>query len=299
MKLYYYQHPEGNFGDDLNLWLWPRLVPGLLEGRCRHHPALLERNDDEDALFLGIGTILNTDVPPSPQKYVFGAGTGYGAPPRLGPRWHIYCVRGPLTAQALGLPLERAVGDPALLVRLLDLPPPEAEHEAAYLPHVSVAEPWRELCEEVGVPFIDPRAPVDEVIARIRGCRLLLTEAMHGAIVADALRVPWIPVRSYRHINAFKWRDWCLSLGLEYRPQFLTPIWRPEPDAGMRRRLELKARKAAAAKALRRLLHRGRAQLSPALLLGDALDRLRRRLDELRDDHLAGRLAAAPPAENR
>ena len=35
---------------------------------------------------------------------------------------------------------------------------------------------------------------------------------MHGAIVADALRVPWIPARLYGHFMEFKWRDWTESI---------------------------------------------------------------------------------------
>ena len=69
--------------------------------------------------------------------------------------------------------------------------------------------------------FIDPGGEVDEVLAAIRGCELVVAEAMHGAIIADALRIPWIPVRCYDHILDFKWRDWCESLQLRYEPAIL------------------------------------------------------------------------------
>ena len=45
MKLVYYQDPKGNFGDDLNPWLWERLLPGRLD-------------DDPSELLVGMGTIL-------------------------------------------------------------------------------------------------------------------------------------------------------------------------------------------------------------------------------------------------
>jgi succinoglycan biosynthesis protein ExoV len=36
MKLFYFKDPAGNFGDDLNLWLWPKVLPGILDedGSC-------------------------------------------------------------------------------------------------------------------------------------------------------------------------------------------------------------------------------------------------------------------------
>src|SRR5439155_10040399 len=45
-------------------------------------------------------------------------------------------------------------------------------------------------------------------------------ESLHGAIVADALRVPWVPLRIRRnpHTSPFKWEDWCSSMELPYGP---------------------------------------------------------------------------------
>ena len=70
MKLFYYKDPGGNFGDDLNAWLWPRLIPELLDDR-------------DDTLFVGIGSILDRRIPQEPRKIVFGTGVGYGLLPVL------------------------------------------------------------------------------------------------------------------------------------------------------------------------------------------------------------------------
>jgi len=47
---------------------------------------------------------------------------------------------------------------------------------------------------------------------------------MHGAIVADALRVPWLPVCCNDDILAFKWQDWLSTLKLPYEPSRITSL---------------------------------------------------------------------------
>jgi succinoglycan biosynthesis protein ExoV len=47
---------------------------------------------------------------------------------------------------------------------------------------------------------------------------------MHGAIVADALRVPWVPIVTSPRILKLKWQDWCSSVNLPYQPDHLYPL---------------------------------------------------------------------------
>ena len=110
MRLYYYGEYK-NFGDVLNTWLWPKLLPNMFD-------------EDAGILFVGIGTLLNDFIPAKPLKAVFGAGVGYGKGlPVIDQNWKIYCVRGPLSAQALGLEPKLAVTDSAALLRNINLPP--------------------------------------------------------------------------------------------------------------------------------------------------------------------------------
>ncbi|MCK7493605.1 MAG: polysaccharide pyruvyl transferase family protein [Comamonadaceae bacterium] len=55
------------------------------------------------------------------------------------------------------------------------------------------------------------------MIEAIRSCDLLLTETMHGAIVADLYRVPWVAVTCTDIVHSLKWRDWLSSLRLALR----------------------------------------------------------------------------------
>lgn len=225
-SLYYFRGGRPNFGDELNPWLWPRLAPRLLD-------------DDGGELFLGIGTILNDGVPAAPRKLVFGSGYGYGNPPLVDPaKWRFFCVRGPLTARALGLPSQLAVCDPAILLRRLPWPQPTERYPVSFIPHWESLDRghWAQVCAHADIHFIDPTAPVEQVVAEIRASELVIAEAMHGAIVADAMRVPWIAVHPQLHMHSPKWRDWCASVDVPYEPLALRPSGCVEScSAGYRR----------------------------------------------------------------
>jgi succinoglycan biosynthesis protein ExoV len=77
---------------------------------------------------------------------------------------------------------------------------------------------WKQACELAGVEFLDPLADSEETVQRIRRAKLVIAGAMHAAIAADALRVPWIPIVVSSQSNSFKWLDWTMSLELPYRP---------------------------------------------------------------------------------
>jgi len=187
-------------------------------------PVLLD--DDPDTLFLGIGTLLGHRLPPTARKIVFGSGAGYGPTPVPDDTWTIHCVRGPLTAQVMGLSPELAITDPAILLAVIPQPQARPATGISFMPHHDSKRrgDWAAVCALAGIRYIDPAGGVQATIDAIRASRLVIAEAMHAAIVADAFRVPWIPVVCYEHILAFKWEDWCLSLGLPYRPIRLPAI---------------------------------------------------------------------------
>lgn len=211
-SLYYFQGERPNFGDELNPFLLPGLFPGLFD-------------DDRGPTVFGIGTVLNDAIPATGLKVVFGSGYGYGAPPRIDELWRIYAVRGPITARVLGLDPALAICDPAVLVRTLPAAPPRRDLPAGYMPHFESLGlgRWREVCELAGVTFIDPTAPIMEVLDTLRRCRLVITEAMHGAIVADALRTPWVAVEPLLKMHSAKWNDWAQSLDIALRAEPLPP----------------------------------------------------------------------------
>ena len=208
-KLYlkYYQG-EGNYGDQINLVVWDK------------HISKVELR--EKATLYGIGTLLRSSNVEDGKKVIFGSGVGYGDPPEITDEWVPYCVRGPKTASRLGISQEYAVTDPGILIADF-IERKENRSGVAFFPHESSLRriPWKKYCNWLGLKFISPRWSVERVSRLIAGADIVVTEAMHGAITADALRVPWIPIMMNDEILKFKWKDWCASMNLEYNPVIL------------------------------------------------------------------------------
>lgn len=290
MKLYYHKDPLGNFGDDLNPWLWDKLLPGFFSGTCFHDPKLRDADNGNEALFVGIGTLLNQNIPAGPKKAVFATGSGYGNDPTRDDSWTVYCVRGPRTAAKLGLTPDHAVTDGAALVSTLDLERSANRIPVAFMPHVTAARSgyWREVCEALNIHYIDPQGSVEEVFTQLLATDLLIAEAMHGAILADTLRIPWIPVTTTPLILNFKWLDWCDSLSLPYQPIQLPSLWGAiEETPWPRKGLKL-AKFRLAKQALRKTLKTARPQLSDDRLFASRVEELQQRLDRFREDFRRG-----------
>ncbi|HEY0792679.1 MAG TPA: hypothetical protein VGD78_16570 [Chthoniobacterales bacterium] len=279
MRLFYWSAIR-NFGDELNVWLWDHLVPECFD-------------DDADTVFLGIGTILNQKhgIERYPQKVVFGSGVGYGEAPVLDASWHVYCLRGPRSAEALGLSVDLAITDPGMLARRF-VPKPQRHpaYKYAFMPHFHHnLDAWRCVCTDIGIGYIDPQGSPETVIAKILDCEVLLTEAMHGAIVSDALRHPWVPVRIDDRILEFKWLDWCDSVGLSYRPHRLPRLFELPPDNDFFLRQHTRVTRVNARRALRRVIATAQPSMSDRHRLDLLEERLLERLERFRRDCLAGR----------
>jgi succinoglycan biosynthesis protein ExoV len=205
MELFYFKGAKPNFGDELNVWLWPKLIEGVWDA-----------NDSK--IFLGIGSIIYNSFPPDKTKIVFGAGYGGYTPlPTIDNKWKFYFVRGKLTARALGIDESLGVGDAAILIRSCIKLQLDKRHEISFMPHweSTFDGNWKLACEYAGINYIDPCAPVEIILEHIQTSKLLITEAMHGAIVADALRVPWISACPIRTVHHMKWEDWASVLDID------------------------------------------------------------------------------------
>jgi hypothetical protein len=220
VTLHYYRSDPPNFGDELNALIWPTLLPDLARSPT-------------DGVLVGIGTILDSGIPRARNTFIFGSGAGL-APLPAGlekGRFEVVAVRGPLTAKLSMLPAGLAVTDPALLLRamypqLLGSSNRAGVGETLFVPHYTTAKDpaWRRACTRAGIRFVDPTTDCLTILKRIASARLVIAEAMHAAIVADAFRVPWIPVATTPYFSTFKWVDWTLSLHVPFRLTVLPAV---------------------------------------------------------------------------
>lgn len=224
MDLYYCKVKGGNIGDDINLWLWPNLLPNLFnEGSVA-------------GTFVGAGTIIDHKLNALNNLHIFCSGVGYGALPNIKERSDVFIhgVRGPLSAKALGVSDALVVTDSAIALALdpevalwmqqadaVKAQRPQSQNKViGFMPHHSSADlgQWDKVCEKAGFVYLDPRADSKKTIQQMLMCDLILAEAMHGAIIADTLRLPWLAVSSSVEISTFKWVDWCASMHVPYQP---------------------------------------------------------------------------------
>jgi succinoglycan biosynthesis protein ExoV len=217
LKLFYFHDPKGNFGDDMNEWIWDELLPGWQSWSSETH-------------LLGIGTILNTDLGlPGGMKLVVGSGTGYGQLPTIGSpgEWDVRAVRGPLSAERLGLEPHLGIADPAMMLPTLDMFKnlTTTGSKPIFVPHCSNEQRhnWEKVCSRIGIKYISPRLDSKYVISQIATAPLVIAESMHAAIVADAFRTPWIAVSVSGMLNYPKWEDWAASINLEMKIHDLFP----------------------------------------------------------------------------
>jgi succinoglycan biosynthesis protein ExoV len=295
MKLYYYNRfpkDQPNFGDLLNPWMWEQLLPGIFD-------------DEPSSTFVGVGTLINNALPErtpdAKYRVVFSTGVGYEQRiPVLDDSYHIYCLRGPISAEKLGVSTDLAVTDGALLIRkLLDLSPVKKKYKFSYMPFYNfIGLDWQVVCEQLGFGYISPAENREDIFTKIRQTEVLICEAMHGAIVADALRTPWIPVTTHPSILSLKWHDWCASMQLEYQPYSLTYLHKPRPSKGgwdnlltPTRQIGYWIRQKMAAQELSKLAKTAKPCLSSDARIEEMLERLEGCLEQFKSDFAQGKFS--------
>jgi len=106
VEIIYYKDVIGNFGDDLNSFMWHELIPDLA-------------TKISSKKILGVGSIINGQIIENNHVYILGSGAGYGYLPNIN-NLEIFFVRGKLTAQLLNIDEHFALADSAIFLTYLD-----------------------------------------------------------------------------------------------------------------------------------------------------------------------------------
>ncbi len=223
MKLIYYKSDIGNFGDDLNMWLWPKLFGDNFF------------DDSKTACFVGIGSILDEksnlmkDVQRFSVKHVFGSGVrSINTNLKFDDSYKVAFYRGPYSALKMEGEASNYISDGAYGIVFTDfykklVSENKKKYEVSFIPYFRSESKvnWEKMCLSNGWNYISPTENnLELTLKKIAESKYIITEAMHGAILADAFRVPWKRVRFHAHINEteavseFKWNDWLSSINI-------------------------------------------------------------------------------------
>jgi succinoglycan biosynthesis protein ExoV len=221
MKIFYHQCATPNVGDDINAHLWPAILGDALDASPYDW-------------MVGIGTILDERILQL-DGAILVAGAGVRPGKRrleLPSRVTICAVRGRLSAANLGLSDEQIGCDPGFFVRNLGFAKRTTPGRTGFVPHIyseqgtTIAATARKAGFHVISPTLDHRAFLTELLT----CERVFTESLHGAIFADAFRIPWARVKVSSHyrereaVSDFKWADAfqhlaCATTAVNSRPR--------------------------------------------------------------------------------
>ena len=135
-----------------------------------------------------------------------GSGYGYGNAVKIDSNWHFGFVRGMhTTCKKLKIPESFGIGDPTVL--LLKNPKFKKDFKTGnknlLIPHHRSEEnaDWKKLADLLDFDFCSPTESADQMVKAISFAKTVFTESLHGAIFADSLNIPWVPIFSAKYIN--------------------------------------------------------------------------------------------------
>jgi len=215
MEKIYWKSQIQNFGDELNLNFYEKAL-GLEVSKYRPNESIL-----------GIGSILHFDTSNHSKIHVLGSGSA-SAEINLKnkDRYKFWFVRGPLTAQSLGIEKKLGISDPAIITPQVYGYQDHSmrKNGTLFIPHYFSAmnADWTKVCLYAGMNYLSPTSNVEKICREIQSSKLVITESLHGAILADVFRVPWIPVAQPPvGRSPFKWMDWLSTVNITYKPSDL------------------------------------------------------------------------------
>lgn len=214
---------KNNWGDDLNVYLFKMITPQKIHfvpfDRLYFAPNVKR--------YSLIGSIIgdyNLD-----NTVIYGSGAITSNPELKGNPEKVLSVRGPLTRDVLlrnGIDCPEVYGDPALLLPLVYKPQIKKNNKIGIIPHYRTLETdWQEnewlssLKRSYDIVVIDMSKyeKWTDIIDFICSCNIILSESLHGLIVAECYSIPSVWVEIIPHNLPWEWdfkfNDFYFSIG--------------------------------------------------------------------------------------
>ena len=191
----FYHLGRANFGDDINEYFFTELSGVKFKWGSTDAPHIL-----------GIGSIAEKVTEKS---IVVGSGfikpVDFKVPIPSG----IVSVRGVLSQQIFGCDL-KYLGDPVSIINEIYKPVVDKKFRCGIIPHVSELKVYENLKLPDGVTIINPADGPMSVVDKVVECENIISQSLHGLIVADAYGVPnvWVEPSKKMVGGLFKFQDY-------------------------------------------------------------------------------------------
>ena len=199
-----------NFGDDIN--------PSFLQ-RLSGQPVRFA-NDQTQPHLLGVGSILESATPSS-----IVIGSGYLKPTSgpLSKQTTVISLRGQLSLERADCEGNVLLGDPLVLVDRLFDKPIQKKHRTGLVAHVLNISAMKAKYGR-HTHLISPMQEPWKVVEEIASCEQIVSQSLHGLIVADAFNVPnvWIAPSESMTGGRFKFDDYYSTLDQAKQPLVVT-----------------------------------------------------------------------------
>lgn len=179
----------------------------------------------EDAQLLGVGSILQS-LHETYNGIILGSGLIEEKRVSF-PNAKILAVRGELTRDLIGAPVDTILGDPGLLAAIHYKDRPSVVFKYGIVPHY-IDQPslgLRAIQKKIGESalMIDVKRRPEEVFYDIARCEMIISSSLHGIIIAHSMNkhAAWIVLSDNVHGDGFKFSDYSSSLKIKIPPVFI------------------------------------------------------------------------------
>lgn len=250
INLYWYKYTKGkgNFGDELNPYLFAKLTNApfryvnvkLLKDNkrqalkvlasylwhkkislCQFIRYLFYNFISHPLVFLCIGSILDH----CDYSKVLIWGSGIISEQSRVPRGTYLAVRGAKSLERVnkaGVPCPNIIGDPAILLPMVYKPSYKKKYKIGIIPHIAHYNAIRSAFNQEGFVVIDLLTEIEDIIDTINQCEITVSTSLHGIIVSHAygIKSAWAKVNEINLSgDNIKYNDYFSSVNINnYSP---------------------------------------------------------------------------------